>query len=366
MNKLKKVENPNKNSNGMNREKSLNIQMVSFVFNIMMSAGTLTGACFIFLYAAGIFPTSKAAIFLMPLIAIFVSIIIGTSISAIASERMLKPLNELIAATKAISSGNYKARVKETNTDGEIRELLKNFNYMSEELCNTEIFRNDFINNFSHEFKTPIVSIRGFAKQLQNEDLPSEKRKEYTEIIISESDRLSKMSSNVLLLTKFENLQIITNQKEYDLDEQIRNCIILLENQWTNKNLEMNIHLEEIKFYGNEEILSHLFINLIENSIKFSNENGHINIICQKIDGYILFKITDDGNGMDEITLKHIFDKFYKGDKSRSTEGNGLGMSIVKKIIELYKGEIKVESEIGKGATFSVKLPIPFELSNIS
>ncbi|MGD9568870.1 MAG: sensor histidine kinase [Sedimentibacter sp.] len=357
MNGLKSVKNTNRNTNSMNREKSLNIQMVSFVFNVMMSAGTLTGACFIFLFAIGVFPTSGIAIFLMPLIALFVSIMIGTSISAIASERVVKPLNQLINATKAISDGDFNARVEETNSDSEIMELLRNFNHMAEELSNIEMFRNDFINNFSHEFKTPIVSIRGFAKQLQNENLPTKKRKEYTDIIISESDRLSKMSSNVLLLTKFENQQIITNQKEYDLDEQIRNCIILLEKQWTKKNIEMNINLEEIKFYGNEEMLSHLFINLIENSIKYSNENDPVDINCQAINNYILFKITDHGNGMDKNTLKHIFDKFYQGDSSRATKGNGLGLPIVKRIVELYKGEIIVNSEVGKGTTFSIKLP---------
>lgn len=345
------------NVNSINREKSLSIQMVSFVFNIMMSAGTLTGAIFIFLHGAGLLPTSGATIFFIPLITLFVSIIVGTSISVIASERVLKPLNQLINAIKTIADGDFSARVEEINTDNEITELLKNFNQMAEELSNTEMFRNDFINNFSHEFKTPIVSITGFAKQLQNDNLPAEKRKEYTDIIISESDRLSKISLNVLLLTKFENQQIITEQKEYYLDEQIRNCIILLEKQWTNKNIDINIELDEIKFYGNEEMLSHLFINLIENSIKYSNENGHVDVICKLVDKDIVFKVTDDGEGMDVNILKHIFDKFYQEDRSRATQGNGLGLSIVKRIVELYNGEIKVDSKVGKGTTFSVKLP---------
>lgn len=341
----------------MNRVRSLNITMVFLVFWIMISAGLLTGVCFLFLYAMGIFPIHALAPILSPLIALFVSSVIGTSISAVASEKVLKPLNQLIKATKVVSTGDFSIRVEEINSQSEIADLIRNFNHMTEELGSIEMFRNDFINNFSHEFKTPIVSIRGFAKQLQNENLSTEKRKEYTDIIISESERLTNMSANILLLTKFKNQQFITNQIEYELDEQLRNCIILLEKEWSKKNIEIQIDLEPVKIYGNAEMLSHLWINLIENAIKYSNDNGHITIRChEKVDD-IQFKISDDGNGMDDHTLKHIFDKFYQGDKSHALQGNGIGLSIVKRIVELCKGEIAVESKIGQGTTFTVKLP---------
>ena len=228
---------------------------------------------------------------------------------------------------------------------------------MTKELGSIEMFRNDFINNFSHEFKTPIVSIRGFAKQLQNDNLSTEKRKEYTDIIISEAERLTNMSANILLLNKFENQQFITNQIQYELDEQIRNCIILLEKEWSKKNLEIQLDLERTPIYGNAEMLSHLWINLIENAVKYSNDKGHITIGCRRTVGDIQFKISDDGNGMDDNTMKHIFDKFYQGDRSHAARGNGLGLSIVKRIVELCKGEIAVESKIGQGTTFTIKLP---------
>ncbi|MBU3099800.1 MULTISPECIES: sensor histidine kinase [Clostridium] len=341
----------------MNRIKSLKITMVFLVFCIMISAGLLTWLCFLFLYSAGIFAIPVLAPIISQLIALFVSIVIGTSISAVASENILKPLNQLIKATKVVSTGDFSVRVQELSSRSEIADLLRNFNHMTEELGSIEMFRNDFINNFSHEFKTPIVSIRGFAKQLQNDNLSTVKRKEYTDIIINESERLTNMSANILILTKFENQRIITDQTEYELDEQIRNCIILLENQWSRKNIEINLNLEVIKIYGNTEMLSHLWINLIENAIKNSKDNGNITIECHETLDDIAFKISNDGNGMDDNTLKHIFDKFYQGDRSHTSPGNGLGLSIVKRIVELTCGEIAVESKINQCTTFTVKLP---------
>jgi len=341
----------------MNRIKSLKITMVFIVFSIMISSGLLTWVCFLVLYSTGILSFPALAPIISQLIALFVSIVIGTSISAVASEKVLKPLNQLINATKVVSTGDFSVRVEEINTQSEIADLLRNFNHMTEELSSIEMFRNDFINNFSHEFKTPIVSIRGFAKQLQNDNLSTVKRKEYINIIISESQRLTNMSANILILTKFENQRIVTNQIEYDLDEQIRNCIILLEPQWSKKYLEMSLNLEATKIYGNTEMLSHLWINLIENAIKNSKDNGNVTIECHEILDDIEFKISNYGNGMDDNTLKHIFDKFYQGDRSHTSPGNGLGLSIVKRIVELSKGEIAVESKISQGTTFTVKLP---------
>jgi len=341
----------------MKRIKSLNIMMVLFIFFIMVASGLLTSVCFLFFYAMDFFPFPFFTPILSPFIALLVSSIIGTSLSAMVSEKFLKPLHQLINATKIIAKGDFSVRVPEINSDSEIAVLLRNFNHMAEELGSIEMFRNDFINNFSHEFKTPIVSIRGFAKQLQNENLSEEKRKEYTEIIISEAERLTKMSSNVLLLTKIENQQFITNQTEYYLDEQIRNCIILLEKQWSRKNIEISLNLEKVRIFNDEELLSHLWINLIDNAIKYTDENGKITITLNETADKIYFSISDTGKGMDEQTIKRIFDKFYQADKSRSTHGNGLGLSIVRRIVELCRGEITVDSRIGAGTTFTVMLP---------
>ncbi|NLM27838.1 MAG: HAMP domain-containing histidine kinase [Clostridiaceae bacterium] len=341
----------------MSRVKSLNIAMVFLIFSIMVMSGLLTSVCVYILYKIGIMPAPLLRPILSPVITLILSVVIGTTISTVLVEKFLKPINQLIKATKIVAKGDFNVRVKEIDGDSEIAILLRNFNHMAEELGSIEMFRNDFINNFSHEFRTPIVSIRGFARQLQNKEMSEEKRREYTEIIISESERLANMSTNVLLLTRFENQQYITNQTEYELDEQIRNCIILLEKQWSAKNIEINLNLKRIIIYANQEMLSHLWINLIDNAIKYSKEHGTITITCDKTEDVIIFEISDNGKGMDSYTIKHMFDKFYQGDKSRSMRGNGLGLSIVRRIVDLCMGEISVQSEVGSGTTFTVKLP---------
>ena len=341
----------------MSRVKSLNIAMVFLIFSIMVMSGLLTSVCVYILYKIGIMPAPLLRPILSPVITLILSVVIGTTISTVLVEKFLKPINQLIKATKIVAKGDFNVRVKEIDGDSEIAILLRNFNHMAEELGSIEMFRNDFINNFSHEFRTPIVSIRGFARQLQNKEMSEEKRREYIEIIISESERLANMSTNVLLLTRFENQQYITNQTEYELDEQIRNCIILLEKQWSAKNIEINLNLKRKIIYANQEMLSHLWINLIDNAIKYSKEHGTITITCDETEDVIIFEISDNGKGMDSYTIKHMFDKFYQGDKSRSMRGNGLGLSIVRRIVDLCMGEISVQSEVGSGTTFTVKLP---------
>jgi signal transduction histidine kinase len=331
--------------------------MVLYVFVIMVFAGLLTSLFLLLVYSTGMLPPYVLPPILTPLIALFVSSVIGTSISALASERVLKPVNQLIAATDLVSTGDFSVRVDESGGDWEMAKLLKNFNHMAEELGSIELFRNDFIDNFSHELKTPIVSIRGFAKQLQNEGLSPEKRREYTDIIIRESERLASMSSNILLLAQYENQQIVTGQEEYELDEQIRDCVILLERQWSAKNIGMRLDLAPLRIYANPEMLSQLWINLIDNAIKYSNDNGHISIACSEAAGGVRVEIADDGEGMDESTARHAFEKFYRGDASRASQGHGLGLSIVKRVVELCRGTIGVKSEKGKGTSFTVSLP---------
>jgi signal transduction histidine kinase len=341
----------------MNRIKSLNITMVFYMFLVMLFASLVTTLAFVLFYSMGILPFLLLTPILSPLIALLMSSVIGTSISALASDRVLKPVNELIRATDVVSKGDFSVRVAEISSDTEIAKLLRNFNHMTEELGSIEMFRDDFINDFSHEFKTPIVSIQGFARQLQDEGLSPEKRKEYTDIIIRESERLTTMSSNVLLLAKFENQQIITDKAEYDLDEQIRNCAILLEKQWARKGLDLDLALEPARVCANEEMLAHLWINLLDNAIKYSQEGGRVTVSCADEGGAIRVTIADDGIGMDEATLKHIFEKFYQGDPSHAARGNGLGLPIAKRIVELYGGTIAVESSPGKGSRFTVCLP---------
>ena len=348
------------------RYASLNIITVIFVFAIMLSANILAWFCLFAMDKLNMLARINHSAAFLQSVMFMASVVLGTVIAYFASKKFLKPINNLIKATKIIAKGNFNVRLKETSNPAVIRELVESFNKMAEELGGIEIFRNDFINNFSHEFKTPIVSIKGFAKQLKQDNLTTGQQREYIDIIIKECERLSDMSSKVLLLTKLENQQIITDKKDYYLDEQIRNCILLLEKQWNKKNIIFNVELVPAVFHGNEEMLSHVWLNLLDNAIKYSPEYGEISVSCREskktapgggFENFTEVKITDKGIGMDEKTLKHIFEKFYQGDAAHSDNGNGLGLPLVKRIIELCGGRISVQSEKNKGTSFYIYLP---------
>lgn len=341
----------------MNRSRSLNFMLVIFVFIIMVSSSFISGSILFILGNYNIIAHIWSVPILFLIVGLIVSTIIGTLLTLPVGNYFLKPLNELIAATREVTKGNFNVKVKELNENYEVDELIKSFNIMTNELSSTEMFRKDFINNFSHEFRTPIVSIRGFAKQLQKASLTEEKRHEYTDIIIRESERLANMSSNILLLTKLENQEIVTDKKLYSLDEQLRNCILLLQMQWEKKDINFNIDLDSVEYYSDEEMLSHVWLNLLGNAIKFSHQSGEITVSCYNEDNYVKVIISDKGIGMNDETTYRVFEKFYQGDLAHASEGNGLGLSLVKRIADLCGGKISVESRLGKGTDIIVKLP---------
>jgi len=286
---------------------------------------------------------------------------VGVGLTSIASRFIFKRIDKIIEGMREISKGNYKVRVKEKDKKGQLSEfgdLERSFNQMATELDGIEIFRNDFINNFSHEFKTPIVTIRGFAKQVQNGQITEEQKKEYLDIIVSESERLANMSANILLLSKLENQQIVSDRTSFYLDEQIRNAIILLEESWGAKNIEFEVDLEEIQYNFNEEMLSHVWINLFSNAIKFTEDEGKISCRLYLAESSVICEISDSGIGMDDQTLCRIFEKFYQGDTSHKTRGHGIGLNIVQRIVTLARGTIHVDSKYGSGSTFTVTLPM--------
>ncbi|MCL1995207.1 MAG: HAMP domain-containing histidine kinase [Defluviitaleaceae bacterium] len=285
---------------------------------------------------------------------ILVCAMLGTAVSIFFNKRALSPIRRLIQAMNKVADGNFDI---ELDLQGitELESLSASFNKMTKGLASTETLRKDFINNFSHEFKTPIVSIRGFAKLLKEGELSKEERQEYLEIIIAETERLANLSTSILNLSKYENMQIILEKKPFRLDEQIRRSILLLEPKWSKKELCLNVELEEVTFAGDENITGQIWVNLIDNAIKFSHNNGVIDINLKTENSQIVFAIMDKGVGMAEQTQQHIFDKFYQGDKSHAEMGNGLGLSIVKSITELYKGKIEVKSSLNEGSTFKVR-----------
>ena len=293
----------------------------------------------------------------LSVIALLSSVVLGTGISAFVSHFLLKPLDEVVSVMHVVSGGDFSVRATERTSKNPLHKLVHSFNLMIDELSGIEMFRRDFINTFSHEFKTPIASIRGFARQLRDADLSPAQQRECVDIIISESERLSSMSSNILLLSKFESQNIVSGQTDFSLDEQLRRCILLLEKEWGDKNLELDVELPEVNIYSNEEMLSHVWMNLLSNAIKFTPAGGRIGVSVGENEESVTVSVTDNGIGMDEMTRARIFEKFYQADSSRSLQGNGLGLSLVWRIVYICEGKIEVESTPGKGSCFRITLP---------
>jgi len=209
-----------------------------------------------------------------------------------------------------------------------------------------------------HEFKTPIVSIKGFAELLKDDSLPAEERSEYLDIIIRESSRLATMSTNVLNLSRIENQTIIANRKPIDVSEQIRRCILLLQSSWENRNIDMDIDLEDAVLNGNEEMLSQVWLNLLDNAIKFTPDGGRIALQLTKKDKLAVITIQDNGVGIAADELERIFDKFYHSDAGSAAPGNGIGLTLARKIVRLHGGDILCASSPGEGSLFTVTLPL--------
>ena len=240
-------------------------------------------------------------------------------------------------------------------SSGEIKELYAGFNLMTNELKATEILQTDFISNVSHEFKTPINAIEGYSTLLQGCENLDDDQKEYVEKILFNTGRLSSLVSNILLLSKIENQSIQAKRELFSLDEQIRETIVALETAWAPKNIELDVELDSVKYNGNEIIMRHIWSNLIGNAIKFTPENSIVTIRLQNQKDKFIFSVTDQGEGLSGEAKKHLFDKFYQADTSHKSEGNGLGLALVKQILNIDGGDITAENVKG-GCRFTVTL----------
>lgn len=290
------------------------------------------------------------------LVTLLLCVALGGSLLYLAMRKISEPIIRISNSAKAVAKGDFSVKMDYKGND-EIGVLAQNFNLMTAELGNMVYLRKDFISSVSHELKTPIASIQGFAEMLQDQDLSEEDFQSYTSIIIEEAKRLSHLSSNMLRLSKLDHQFIPEHTKPFSLDEQIRKTIVLLEEKWSKKNLELNIDLAEIAYTGDEALIQQIWLNLLENAIKFSAESGRIYIQAKKTPNNVLVEIKDQGIGISKIDQARIFEKFFQGDKSHSKEGSGLGLAIVKKIVDIYAGEVKVESELDQGTSFVVRLP---------
>ncbi|MEQ6356295.1 HAMP domain-containing sensor histidine kinase [Lysinibacillus sp. M3] len=274
--------------------------------------------------------------------------------------------NTIVDALSRIAKGDFTVKLDlKADDEDQFGQLIHGINHMAVELGEMERMRQEFISNVSHEIQSPLTSINGFAKALKNIDLPEDKRQHYLAIIEMESNRLSKISDNLLKLTSLESQHHPFEPSHYRLDKQLRNVVLTLEPNWLAKNIDMDLQLENISIMADEDLMNQVWMNLLSNSIKFTPAAGIITISMTKQIDTITIAIHDNGIGLTEEQQNHIFERFYKADQSRTAEngGSGLGLSIVKKIVDMHNGTITVESKLAEFTTFFVTLPLEINMT---
>lgn len=271
-----------------------------------------------------------------------------------------RPVKMITEATNKIIEGDFSVRIKPVTkyaTDDSFNEIIECINKIAEELSGVETLRSDFIANISHEMKTPLTVMQNYGTLLQTPGLSEEKRLEYANGIIHSSRRLSEMMTNILKLNRLENQQIFPETARFDLGEQLCECLLQFENTWEQKKIEIETDIaENIKVEADSELLSLVWNNLFSNAFKFTDEGGTVSLSLTATEHHAIIRVSDTGCGMTPEIGARIFEKFYQGDPSRAVQGNGLGLALVKRIIDIMHGEISVESAVGIGTTFTVKI----------
>lgn len=285
-----------------------------------------------------------------------VCLLIGILVTSQLSKYFFNPIKKLRFAMDKVADGDFSVRLEEKSSSKEIMEIYTGFNLMAHELSSTEILQTDFVSNVSHEFKTPINAIEGYSTLLQDSENLDDDQKEYVDKILFNTQRLSSLVGSILLLSKLENQQIPTNQTEYRLDEQIRQSVVALESAWVQKDIELDVELDRVSYLGNEQMMRHVWDNLISNAVKFSPQGGTVKLCLTQKARKLIFTIEDQGPGLSEDAQKHIFDKFYQGDSSHKQEGSGLGLALAKRILTIEKGQITAENIHEGGCRFTVTL----------
>ncbi|WP_028551814.1 HAMP domain-containing sensor histidine kinase [Paenibacillus sp. UNC451MF] len=289
---------------------------------------------------------------------LLIVLVLGGLVMVVAARYLVKPLNMLTKATRELAKGNFNVQMNLKRND-EIGILTQSFDEMTDELKQLEHMRQDFVSNVSHEIQSPLTSIIGFTKALKNSAMPSDERLYYLDIIQSESERLSRLSDNLLKLASLESKHHPFQISTYRLDEQIRHVAVVCEPQWSAKQLHLELNLPKTVIAADQDLLNQVWINLLGNSIKFTPEGGMIGIRMTAEVHQVKVVIADSGIGIPEAELSMIFHQFYKADRSRTgtAEGNGLGLSLVRKIVSMHKGTVTVSSKVEEGTSVTVILP---------
>ena len=354
---MNKEQREQKQKKDTNMSLLVKLSLASFV-SILVASGIFSGAYYLLDYLKVEIDDSWWTI----IVAGIASIIVGIVLSLLVNLYFFNPIKDLLDVTNRVAHGDFSVQLKEQKKkNGELKTsemamLTHHFNVMVNELDKNKTLKSDFVTNISHEFKTPLANIKGHAELIKN---CTEKGQidEYCDDIIDAVSNLTTLTSNILRLSKLENHAIL-QPNEFRLDEQIRQAIIMLEAKWSEKNINLNIDLDEVNIFYDEALFGQVWQNLISNAVKFTDNDGEINIMLKKYDEEAVFTIRDNGIGMSQEVQNHIFDKFYQGDTSRAKEGNGLGLALVKKILDNSSCSIEVESQEGVGTAFTVHIPI--------
>ena len=284
------------------------------------------------------------------------SMLLGILIILIFGRIYTKVIRDLRTATQKVTAGDFTQQLPIHNYSDELVSLINSFNKMTKQLQSVEMLRSGFISDVSHQFKTPLTAIEGFARLLEHTK-DDNVRKECADVISCETNRLSQLTDNILMLNRLNKDTDVLNMQPIRIDEQIRHALALNETNWTDKNLTMNVQLNEVILNGNASLLSQVWMNLIDNAIKFTPQNGCVTVILQADEpNHCTVSVQNDGEPIPNENLAHIFEKFYRADSTGTTQGNGLGLSIVQKVVQLHSGKIQVESNEECGTTFTVFL----------
>lgn len=288
---------------------------------------------------------------------LIIGVLLGVAVTSVLGSWLFAPISRLGNAMGLVARGNFDVRLKEKHTFREVEEMNRSFNLMTQELGNTEILQSDFVSNVSHEIKTPINAIEGYATLLQGENVSREQRG-YVDKILFNTNRLSKLVGNILLLSKVDNQAIQSQKTTFRLDEQIRQSILQMESEWVRKEIEFDVDLQRIECTGHENLLLHVWNNLIGNAIKFNPQGGLVEIRLREEGANAIFTVRDSGSGISPESRKHIFDRFYQSDSSHKEEGNGLGLALVKQIVTISDGFVSADNHPKGGCVFTVVLPL--------
>ena len=337
-----------------------NITLPGFILFFVTILFTSTASIFVYYISTAASNGNILIVSISVLSIIILGAILCTLSDLIRRKIMVEtPVNIILEATERIANGDFTVEINTINPYNKYNEydlILENIAKMAKELSKNEVLKNDFISNVSHEIKTPLSVIQNYAKSLNNKKLSEEKKSEYVQILINQTNKLSTLITNILKLNKLENQTILPNKDTINIGELLRENILQFEEILDSKNITLDCKITDIEMNVEPSYIEIIFNNLISNAIKFTDNNGKIDISLQINNEYIVFKVKDNGCGMSKDVGDHIFEKFYQGDTSHSKEGNGLGLALVKKVIDILGGKIDIESQINKGSTFTIHL----------